>query len=239
MTNTTHLGDKLNLYYFMLITFQWEHCRYSDQVQQHLTYTGQSPTSSSYPPETSPSLAGTVDQELGHVAVMTRDNTRDVTRDSETDFTLDSEQSTTETDFQTFPLNHSHTPRPESVSPEPTGFRFERNGFYKSTRFRGGAGSVDDDDEEMSYHDMCTMSPETVGNIPEKYFVTVSGFDDSPPRPAGTPHPHVTNVTMKPRNVTEVWWHRWWDKDGSKVKIEEAINIIYIWTCFCHWGPVL
>ena len=78
------------------------------------------------------------------MAVMTRDNTRDVTRDSETDFTLDSEQSTTETDFQTFPLNHSHTPRPESVSPEPTGFRFERNGFYKSTRFRGGAGSVDD-----------------------------------------------------------------------------------------------
>ena len=183
------------------------HCRYTDTVQhqQMMNYTGESPTSSSFPPETSPSLAGTVDQELGHVTVMTRDNTRDVTRDSETDFTLDSEQSTTETDFQTFPLNPSHTPRPESVSPEPTGFRFERNGFYKSTRFRGGGGSVDDDDEEMSYHDMCTMSPDNVGNIPEKYFVTVSGFDESP-RPAGpgTPHPHVTNVQMKPRNVTEV-----------------------------------
>ena len=75
-------------------------------------------------------------------------------------------------------------------------FRFARNGFYKSTRFRGG--SLDDDDDDlMSYekYQDYGSGPE-LGNIPEKYFVTVSGFEE-PAR--ATPH-----VIQKQRNVTEV-----------------------------------
>ena len=126
-----------------------------------------------------------------------------VSRDSETDFTLDSEQSTTE-DFHTFnpsPMRDGSSAegfealglREGSVSPEPA--RFERTGlFYKSTRFRGG--SYDDDMD--SFRDFTTgRSSSELENIPEKYFVTVSGFDATSPGVTAIPLP-------KPRNVTEV-----------------------------------
>ena len=126
----------------------------------------------------SPSPAGTVDQELGRDML-----SRDVTRDSETDFTLDSEQSTTEDII-----------RADTESPEPSGFRFERTGpFYKSTRFRDTG-----DDMFRDYQD--PVSP-ALDHIPEKYFVTVSGFDDTAPGDSV----HVTSAQPpKPRNVTEV-----------------------------------
>merc|ERR550534_93128 len=62
--------------------------------------------------------------------------------------------------------------RAESESPEPSGFRFERTGpFYKSTRFR--------ETEDRDYRDYQDMTSPTLDNIPEKYFVTVSGFEDT------------------------------------------------------------
>ena len=130
----------------------------------------------------SPSPAGTVDQELGRDMM-----SRDVTRDSETDFTLDSEQSTTEDII-----------RADTESPEPSGFRFERTGpFYKSTRFRDTS-----DDMFRDYQD--PVSP-ALDHIPEKYFVTVSGFDDTGPHTAPGDSVHVTSAQPpKPRNVTEV-----------------------------------
>ena len=123
-----------------------------------------------------------------------------VSRDSETDFTLDSEQSTTE-DFNNFnPSPVIRDIREPSESPEPG--RFERSGvFYKSTRFRGGSYE-DDTDSCRDYRSSAELSgniPEKyLGAIPEKYFVTVSGFDDTSP---------VTQpqVVPKARNVTEVW----------------------------------
>ena len=131
----------------------------------------------------SPSPAGTVDQELSR-DMMSRDVTL---RDSETDFTLDSEQSTTE-EFISSPI------RADTESPEPSGFRFERTGpFYKSTRFRDTS-----DDMFRDYQD--PVSP-AVDHIPEKYFVTVSGFEDTAPGDSV----HVSSAqTPKPRNVTEV-----------------------------------
>ena len=151
----------------------------------------------------SQSPAGTVDQELGRDMMMSRD----VTRDSETDFTLDSEQSTTE-EFTSPAQAANQSPafrsrdlsgpiRAESESPEPSGFRFERTGpFYKSTRFR------ESDDIYRDYQD--SVSP-GVDHIPEKYFVTVSGFEDTGPSLCSqlTTSGSATGAA-KPRNVTEV-----------------------------------
>ena len=145
------------------------------------------------------------DTDLHNNTLITR------TRDSETDF-IDSQQSLVD-DFQNYnevPRSYGHRGSDRGTdsaasSVSPANFRFERNGFYKSTRFRGG--NLEDD---RSYHDFCSV-PE-VENIPEKYFVTVSGFDDtqhlgvncSPsgefvtsPGPPGQPQ-------TKPRNITEV-----------------------------------
>ena len=135
----------------------------------------------------SPSPAGTVDQELGRDMMMSRD----VTRDSETDFTLDSEQSTTE-EF----TSPAQAARAESESPEPSGFRFERTGpFYKSTRFR------ESDDIYRDYQD--SVSP-GVDHIPEKYFVTVSGFEDTGPNLCSQLTTSGSAAgAAKPRNVTE------------------------------------
>ena len=154
----------------------------------------------------SPSLDGTFDRDtdLHNNALITR------TRDSETDF-IDSQQSLVD-DFQNYnegPRSHVHRGSDRgtdsvasSVSPSVSNFRFERTGFYKSTRFRGG--NLEDD---RSYHDFCSV--QEVENIPEKYFVTVSGFDDTQHfgvncSPSGEYVSRPACHTNKPRNITEV-----------------------------------
>ena len=127
----------------------------------------------------SPSVDGTFDHELIHNNPLINR-----TRDSETDF-VDSEHSIDD------PQNHNEIPRTVSRDQEP--FRFERNGFYKSTRIRGSL-------EDSSYHDFCPPEVERT-EIPEKYFVTVSGFDDSDSFNATN---RDFSQNAKPRNITEV-----------------------------------
>ena len=156
---------------------------------------------------TSQDLDGTFDRDtdLHNNALITR------TRDSETDF-IDSQQSLVD-DFQNFnevPRSFVHRGSDRGTdsaasSASPANFRFERNGFYKSTRFRGG--NLEDD---RSYHDFCSV-PE-VENIPEKYFVTVSGFDDTQHFGVNcsSSGDYVSSPGLpvqpqsKPRNITEV-----------------------------------
>jgi len=128
----------------------------------------------------SPSVDGTFDRELVHNNPLINR-----TRDSETDF-VDSEHSLDD------PQNHNEIPRTSSRDQEP--FRFERNGFYKSTRIRGSL-------EDSSYHDFCPPEVKRT-EIPEKYFVTVSGFDDTEPSFSATNRDF--SQCAKPRNITEV-----------------------------------
>ena len=107
------------------------------------------------------------------------------TRDSETDF-VDSEHSLDDLE------NHNEVPRTSSRDQQP--FRFERNGFYKSTRIRGSL-------EDSSYHDFCPPEVKRT-EIPEKYFVTVSGFEDAEPNFSATNRDF--SQSAKPRNITEV-----------------------------------
>lgn len=126
----------------------------------------------------SPSPAGTVDHELGRSG------------DTYTDATLDTEQSTTE-DFAAIP----QTDRAYTESPVPSGFRFERTGpFYKSTRFK----------EINDYEGSVPVSP-AMDHIPENFFVTVSGIDETRPKASRDDMVCVTTaLATKPRNVTEV-----------------------------------
>ena len=173
-----------------------KHCRYEGELSVE---TEDNNTTNS------PSLDGTFDRDtdLHNNALITR------TRDSETDF-IDSQQSLVD-DFQNYNEgSRSHVHRgsdrgtdsgASSVSPSVSNFRFERNGFYKSTRFRGG--NLEDD---RSYHDFCSV--QEVENIPEKYFVTVSGFDDTQHfgvncSPSGE-YLGRPGQLAKPRNITEV-----------------------------------
>ena len=176
------------------------HCRYEGELSVE---TEDNNTTNS------PSLDGTFDRDtdLHNNALITR------TRDSETDF-IDSQQSLVD-DFQNYnegPRSHVHRGSDRgtdsgasSVSPSVSNFRFERNGFYKSTRFRGG--NLEDD---RSYHDFCSV--QEVENIPEKYFVTVSGFSDDTQTqhfgvncsPSGDYVGRPGGQGSKPRNITEV-----------------------------------
>ena len=173
-----------------------KHCRYEGELSVE---TEDNNTTNS------PSLDGTFDRDtdLHNNALITR------TRDSETDF-IDSQQSLVD-DFPNYnegPRSHVHRGSDRgsdsvasSVSPSVTNFRFERNGFYKSTSFRGG--NLEDD---RSYHDFCSV--QEVENIPEKYFVTVSGFDDTQHfgvncSPSGE-YVGRGGQQTKPRNITEV-----------------------------------
>ena len=182
---------------------------------------------------TSPSPAGTVDQELSCAARVAADNSRqlahvrgdltrqhaharDLTRDSETDFTVDSEQSTTEAEFPVYNNQQAPSPssREDSESPDHSGFRFERSGqFYKSTRFRTGP-ELDEDESIFRHGDYADMAESVspgvgLDNIPEKYFITVSGFEDNTAPSGGHvqhgDQMHVSSThTQKQRNVTEV-----------------------------------
>jgi len=127
----------------------------------------------------SPSVDGTFDHELIHNNPLINR-----TRASETDF-VDSEHSLDD------PKNRYESPM--TMSGDQEQFCFERNGFYKSTRIRGSL-------EDSSYHDFCPPEVERT-EIPEKYFVTVSGFYDTDSF-SGTNRD--VSVDAKPRNITEV-----------------------------------
>ena len=107
----------------------------------------------------------------------------------------------------------------------------------------------------MCFQEAGPVSPVRVDQIPEKYFVTVSGFEDTP-SPAAAPGSHGDSVhvttahAQKPRNVTEVWhvgsyvvlgevWRLWpskWPtKDNQRVGLISILETSF--TYGYNWVP--